>query len=196
MTQPPQGIWVADARPCFVPITWLFWPSQQTEKAQQGALGGRGCECWNLLLQIPVERVEGLLLWRDPYASAKVFGAGLYMLICLRHLVCGERSLNTMAEISCPPRGTHRGTSTAMPACLAQRPEDMHGCHGRLAREALTCVCQQVCCSPSMALCIRCAISAAARCLCLTVLGELQPEQGALHAVVVSDGPAKLKGRR
>jgi hypothetical protein len=38
---------------------------------------------------ISVERVEALLLWQDPYASAKVFGAGLYILICLRHLVCG-----------------------------------------------------------------------------------------------------------
>ncbi len=42
------------------------------------------------LLQIPVERIEALLLWQDPYVSAKVFGAGLYILICLRHLVCGE----------------------------------------------------------------------------------------------------------
>ena len=41
-------------------------------------------------VQIPVERIEALLLWRDPYASAKVFGGGLYILICLRHLVCGE----------------------------------------------------------------------------------------------------------
>ena len=57
-----------------------------------GGLGKPRCECWNLFLQIPVERLEGLLLWRDPYASAKVFGAGLYMLICLRHLVCGELS--------------------------------------------------------------------------------------------------------
>lgn len=39
-----------------------------------------------------MERVEALLLWQDPYVSAKVFGAGLYMLICLRHLVCGEAS--------------------------------------------------------------------------------------------------------
>jgi hypothetical protein len=36
-----------------------------------------------------VERVEALLLWSDPYATAKVFGGGLYVLICLRHLVCG-----------------------------------------------------------------------------------------------------------
>ena len=36
-----------------------------------------------------MERVEALLLWQDPYASAKVFGGGLYILICLRHLVCG-----------------------------------------------------------------------------------------------------------
>ena len=43
------------------------------------------------LPQIPVERVEALLLWEEPYASAKVFGAGLYVLICLRHLVCGAR---------------------------------------------------------------------------------------------------------
>lgn len=40
-----------------------------------------------------MERVEALLLWQDPYASAKVFGAGLYILICLRHLVCGEHSI-------------------------------------------------------------------------------------------------------
>ena len=42
-------------------------------------------------VQVPVERVEALLLWEEPYASAKVFGAGLYVLICLRHLVCGAR---------------------------------------------------------------------------------------------------------
>lgn len=41
-------------------------------------------------MQIPVERIEALLLWQDPYVSAKVFGPGLYILICLRHLVCGE----------------------------------------------------------------------------------------------------------
>ena len=43
------------------------------------------------LVQIPAERVEALLLWEEPYASAKVFGGGLYVLICLRHLVCGAR---------------------------------------------------------------------------------------------------------
>ena len=75
------------------------------------------CECWKLFLQIPVERVEGLLLWRDPYASAKVFGAGLYMLICLRHLVCGELLLSPRRSaasrgLSAPP---------CLPACPAQR---------------------------------------------------------------------------
>ena len=53
---------------------------------------GRRSPCsgaWVLPAQIPVERVEALLLWEEPYASAKVFGAGLYVLICLRHLVCG-----------------------------------------------------------------------------------------------------------
>ena len=102
------------------------------------------------MLQIPVERVEGLLLWRDPYASAKVFGAGLYMLICLRHLVCGERSLKTLPESISP----NRGTVKSMPACLARRPDEMHGCHGSLAGKALTCVCKQVRCRPSMALCM------------------------------------------
>ena len=56
----------------------------------------KGC-CF---LQIPVERVENLLLWRDPYASAKVFGAGLYILICLRHLVCGKTQRVKLVEQS------------------------------------------------------------------------------------------------
>ncbi|KAK9843508.1 hypothetical protein WJX81_006624 [Elliptochloris bilobata] len=38
---------------------------------------------------ISVEAAEALLLWHDPWASAKVFGSGLYALICLRHLVFG-----------------------------------------------------------------------------------------------------------
>ena len=49
--------------------------------------------CNAVNLQIPVERIEALLLWQDPYVSAKVFGPGLYILICLRHLVCGEASI-------------------------------------------------------------------------------------------------------
>lgn len=40
---------------------------------------------------IPVEAAEALLLWHDPWASARVFGGGLYALICLRHLVFGAR---------------------------------------------------------------------------------------------------------
>ena len=53
---------------------------------------GRGTDWFSSAgaVQIPVERIEALLLWQDPYVSAKVFGPGLYILICLRHLVCGE----------------------------------------------------------------------------------------------------------
>ncbi len=40
---------------------------------------------------VPVEAAEALLLWRDPWASAKAFGGGLYALICLRHLAFGAR---------------------------------------------------------------------------------------------------------
>lgn len=43
---------------------------------------------------VPVEAAEALLLWQDPWASAKVFGGGLYALICLRHLVFGARALH------------------------------------------------------------------------------------------------------
>ncbi|CAL5225202.1 g7985 [Coccomyxa viridis] len=50
--------------------------------------------------QIPVERIEALLLWQDPYVSAKVFGAGLYMLICLRHLVCGVELLQPSTALA------------------------------------------------------------------------------------------------
>ncbi|EIE26867.1 hypothetical protein COCSUDRAFT_59374 [Coccomyxa subellipsoidea C-169] len=50
--------------------------------------------------QIPVERVEALLLWSDPYATAKVFGGGLYVLICLRHLVCGVDLLQPSSALA------------------------------------------------------------------------------------------------
>ncbi|CAL8467263.1 g6799 [Coccomyxa elongata] len=50
--------------------------------------------------QIPVERVEALLLWSDPYATAKVFGGGLYVLICLRHLVCGVELLQPSSAVA------------------------------------------------------------------------------------------------
>jgi len=40
---------------------------------------------------VPAEAAEALLLWHDPWASAKAFGGGLYALICLRHLAFGAR---------------------------------------------------------------------------------------------------------
>lgn len=58
------------------------------------------------MVQIPVERVEALLLWSDPYATAKVFGGGLYVLICLRHLVCG--AFPAHAYISTSSHSHHR----------------------------------------------------------------------------------------
>jgi hypothetical protein len=32
-----------------------------------------------------------VLLWADPWLSAKVFGAGLYALICFRQVAVGEQ---------------------------------------------------------------------------------------------------------
>ena len=37
----------------------------------------------------PPEAVEAVLLWADPWLSARVFGVGLYALICLRQLASG-----------------------------------------------------------------------------------------------------------
>lgn len=37
----------------------------------------------------PPEAVEAVLLWADPWLSARVFGAGLYALICLRQVALG-----------------------------------------------------------------------------------------------------------
>jgi len=38
---------------------------------------------------VSVEDLEGLVVWQDPVQTAKVFAAGLYLLICLRHLLNG-----------------------------------------------------------------------------------------------------------
>ncbi|CAK0787945.1 hypothetical protein CVIRNUC_011167 [Coccomyxa viridis] len=74
----------------------LGWGSLREDPAS----AAKGREAALMQQQIPVERVEGLLLWRDPYASAKVFGAGLYMLICLRHLVCGVELLQPSTALA------------------------------------------------------------------------------------------------
>jgi len=39
---------------------------------------------------VSVEDLEGLVVWQDPVQTAKVFAAGLYLLICLRHLLNGS----------------------------------------------------------------------------------------------------------
>lgn len=36
------------------------------------------------------ERLERLLTWADPWASARVFGGGLYLIICIKQLSMGE----------------------------------------------------------------------------------------------------------
>ena len=36
-----------------------------------------------------MEAVEAVLLWQDPWLSARVFGAGLYALICWAQLAKG-----------------------------------------------------------------------------------------------------------
>lgn len=41
--------------------------------------------------QVSVDDVQSILLWDDPWKSAKALTAGLYGLICLRALVAGER---------------------------------------------------------------------------------------------------------
>ena len=40
--------------------------------------------------KFPVEAVEAVLLWNDPWLSARVFGAGLYALICWAQLAKGS----------------------------------------------------------------------------------------------------------
>ena len=42
------------------------------------------------LLQVDVEGLEDLLLWKNSVQSAKVAGIGGYALICIRHLVNGN----------------------------------------------------------------------------------------------------------
>ena len=86
-------------------------------------------------LQIPVERVEALLLWQDPYVSAKVFGAGLYILICLRHLVCGETSavaaLGAMLLlIEESPSEAWKGQSMKSFSCQLCQEAPQDPCHG------------------------------------------------------------------
>lgn len=46
-------------------------------------------------VQVTVEALEEVLLWREPAKTTKVFGAGLYTLICLRHLVNGRKDAVT-----------------------------------------------------------------------------------------------------
>ena len=48
---------------------------------------------------VTVEDLEGLMVWQDPLQTGKIFGAGLYFLICLRHLV------NGLSKNPSPPRG-------------------------------------------------------------------------------------------
>ena len=38
-----------------------------------------------------MEAVEAVLLWQDPWLSARVFAAGLYALICWAQLAKGAR---------------------------------------------------------------------------------------------------------
>lgn len=40
--------------------------------------------------RVSVEGIERLMLWQEPLQTTKVFGVGLYVLICLRHLVNGQ----------------------------------------------------------------------------------------------------------
>ena len=47
---------------------------------------------WQYLQVVTVEDLEGRLVWRDPLRTGRVFGAGFYFLICLRHLMNGPCS--------------------------------------------------------------------------------------------------------
>lgn len=53
------------------------------------------------LIQLPQvltpEDLEGMLLWKDPVQSGKVFAGGLYGLICVRQLVNGTHFLHMQA---------------------------------------------------------------------------------------------------
>lgn len=46
----------------------------------------------------PPEAMEAVLLWANPWLSARIFGAGLYALICFRQVAVGEQQ----APISWP----------------------------------------------------------------------------------------------
>ncbi len=56
----------------------------------------------------PVEAVEAVLLWQDPWLSARVFGAGLYALICWAQLAKGTRH----GPLTCPAGRTVGGDGT------------------------------------------------------------------------------------
>jgi hypothetical protein len=50
-----------------------------------------------------VARVQDVLLWRDAAASARVFGAGMYLIICMHHLPTGAPAPPAAAASRAPP---------------------------------------------------------------------------------------------
>lgn len=50
---------------------------------------------------VSVSDVEAVLLWEDPVLSGKVFGIGLYALICLGHIVTGKPNSPSPGILPC-----------------------------------------------------------------------------------------------
>ena len=48
---------------------------------------------------VEVAAVEDVLLWKEPWLTAKVLSLGLYILICLRQLVSGMRLHHSCAPL-------------------------------------------------------------------------------------------------
>ncbi len=47
---------------------------------------------------VEVSAVENVMLWKDPWLTAKVFSLGFYIIICLRQLVSGARLLQALTR--------------------------------------------------------------------------------------------------
>lgn len=53
--------------------------------------------------QATVEDLERIFLWTEPLQTARVFGAGLYALICIRHLMNGKLKVRSSHVSSFAP---------------------------------------------------------------------------------------------
>jgi hypothetical protein len=74
-----------------------------------------------------VEAVRSVLLWRNPGYTARVFGAGLYLAICLRQLAKGAPfGARHEVPLGVPPQPAGKGTSADGCARLRTRRSSVH----------------------------------------------------------------------